>query len=257
MKSILAAAAALLGAAILLSGCGKADDSSTLIVATEATFPPYEFRDKGEIVGFDIDIVRLVAEKLGRKMKVEDTKFDSIIAHVVTGKAHVGASGITVTEERAKKVLFTIPYETAAQRIIVPKGSKIVGKEDLKNNVRIGCQAGTTAYDYIRQNIIPDKNSPLIQQYDNGCLAVEALKAGKLDAVVLDEGPAATLVSQNMDSLILLDVPLTKEEYAFALNRKDLELCKAFNEVILELRKTGKLRELKDKNQKIADSQEK
>lgn len=76
MKSILAAAAAILGAAILLSGCGKADDSSTLIVATEATFPPYEFRDKGEIVGFDIDIVRLVAEKLGRKMKVEDTKFD-------------------------------------------------------------------------------------------------------------------------------------------------------------------------------------
>jgi len=253
-------AVAVFAAALLFTACGDnktAAKDNTLIVATEATFPPYDFRDKGEIVGFDMDIVREVGKKLNRPVHFEDTKFDSVISHVVTGKAHIGASGITVTEERKKNVLFTIPYETAAQRIIVPKGSWITCKEDLKKNVSIGCQSGTTAYDYVRKNIITDKSSPLLQQFANGCLTVEALKAKKVEAVVLDEGPATTLVQQNSDVLVLLDEPLTREEYAFALNKKDVELCKAFNEVIMDLKKSGQLQLLKMKNQKIAESQKK
>ena len=225
-------------AALLLCLCGcdgerkKEKESDVLTLVTSANFPPYEFIDGQQIVGIDVDIVKAVARKLNREVKVIDTKFDSVIGHIVTGKADVAASGITVTEERKKKVLFTIPYSRSAQIILVRKNSPIQSGADLKTNKRIGCQSGTTAYDYLRTHVITKKNSPLLQQFDNGSLAVEALKIGKLDAVVLDEEPAQVLAQRNAKSIVALKEPLTSEEYAIALNKNDRELCAIFDAVI-------------------------
>ena len=103
---------------MFLSACGEnAESADKLVMVTEATFPPYEFRVGREVVGVDIDIVRAVAKELGRELEIKDAAFDSVIAHVITGKADIAASGITVTEERKKNVLFSIPYVTAAQLI--------------------------------------------------------------------------------------------------------------------------------------------
>lgn len=256
---ILAAAVSAAAAVLLFTGCGESKNTeNTLVMVTEATFPPYEFRIGSEIVGIDVDIVKRVAEKLGKKLHIEDTQFNSVISHVVTGRADLAASGITVTEERKKNVLFTIPYETAAQLIIVPVNSKLTRPDDLKGaGVRIGCQTATTGYDFVRQNIITNKNSDRIAQYGNGALAIEALKKGKVDAVVLDEGPATTLVKLNSTAIRLLDIPLTKEEYAIAINKKNQALCNAFNEVITELQKSGELQKLKEKNRELAGRQKK
>ena len=92
-------------------------------MVTEATFPPYEFREGNAIMGIDPEIMREVARRTGRELVIEDMSFDSVITAVVSGKADVAASGITVTPERRGKVDFSIPYVEAAQVIIVPKGS--------------------------------------------------------------------------------------------------------------------------------------
>ena len=102
---------------LLCSGASAADNGRILMV-TEATFPPYEFREENAIMGIDPEIMREVARRAGKELVIEDMSFDSVITAVVSGKADVAASGITVTPERRKQVDFSIPYVEAAQEII-------------------------------------------------------------------------------------------------------------------------------------------
>ena len=200
LKLISAVPAALL-LAFALSGCGRNDDK--LVMVTEATFPPYEFREGGKIVGIDVDLMKAVAKKTGRELVVEDMSFDSVIAAVQAGKADVAASGITVTDERKRQVGFSHPYVTAQQVVIVPKDSEIRGSADVKGK-RIGVQHGTTGDLYVTRNIREPERFP------NGSLAVAALDAGKLDAVVLDGEPSKVHVAVH-ENLVILDEPLTTE----------------------------------------------
>lgn len=94
-----------------------------LVVATNATYKPYEYYDNGRIVGIDIDILQAVADILGMNLSVEDMNFDAVITSVQTGKADVGAAGLTVTPERRKNVIFTLPYSECKQVIIVPNAN--------------------------------------------------------------------------------------------------------------------------------------
>ena len=112
-----------------LAGCGgdaATDDSAdekkeTLTMATNATFPPYEYYEGQDIVGIDAEIGQALADKLGMDFKIEDMEFDAIVNAVVSGKADFGAAGMTVTEERKLSVDFTDTYATASQVIIVTK----------------------------------------------------------------------------------------------------------------------------------------
>lgn len=118
----------------LLLCCGApAAENGRILMVTEATFPPYEFRNGNAIMGIDPEIMREVARRTGRELVIEDMSFDSVITAVVSGKADVAASGITVTPERRRKVDFSIPYVEAAQVIIVPKGSPIRRREDIRS----------------------------------------------------------------------------------------------------------------------------
>lgn len=236
LKLISAVPAALL-LVFALSGCGRNDDR--LVMVTEATFPPYEFREGGKIVGIDVDLMKAVAKKTGRELVVEDMSFDSVIAAVQAGKADVAASGITVTDERKRQVGFSHPYVTAQQVVIVPKDSEIRGSADLKGK-RIGVQHGTTGDLYVTKNIREPERFP------NGSLAVAALDAGKLDAVVLDGEPSKVHVALH-ENLVILDEPLTTEEYAIAVNRKNTALLEEINAVIDELRENGGLERIKAK----------
>lgn len=112
--------------------------NGTLIVATNAAFEPYEFMQNGEVVGIDIDMSQAIADKLGMELKIEEMEFDSIISAVSTGKADMGVSGMTVTEDRKKNINFTVPYTTAKQVIIVRNGNAestaLVSVEKFKND---------------------------------------------------------------------------------------------------------------------------
>ena len=217
---------------LLLSGC-KEQPKPRLTMATNATFPPYEYVADHKIDGIDPAIVRRIADKLGYELDIQDMAFDSVIAAVQTGKADIAASGITVTEERKKQVFFTDPYVVAEQVIIVKNNSSVKSKADLKK-ARIGVQHGTTGDTFVTKEI----KEP--ERFANGPLAVAALLADKIDAVVVDGEPAEVYIAQNQ-GLKKINEPLTSEEYAFAIGKHNPELLNKFNLELLKLRNSGEL----------------
>lgn len=218
------------------------DDSSsseggTLIMATNAEFPPYEYHDGGEIVGIDADIAQAIAEELGMTLEIEDMAFDSIITAVSSGKADFGLAGMTVDPDRQKNVNFSDTYAQAAQVIIVKEDSAIAGPDDLVGK-KIGVQLGTTGDIYAE-----DIEDAELERYNKGMEAVQALQQDKIDAVVIDGEPAKVFVSEN-EGLKVLDEPLTEEEYAIAIAKDNDELLEKVNTALATLKDSGKLDEI-------------
>lgn len=212
-------------------------ESGTLIMATNAEFPPYEYHDGGEIVGIDADIAQAIAEELGMTLEIEDMAFDSIITAVSSGKADFGLAGMTVDPDRQKNVNFSDTYAQAAQVIIVKEDSAIAGPDDLVGK-KIGVQLGTTGDIYAE-----DIEDAELERYNKGMEAVQALQQDKIDAVVIDGEPAKVFVSEN-EGLKVLDEPLTEEEYAIAIAKDNDELLEKVNTALATLKDSGKLDEI-------------
>ena len=214
----------------------------TLVMVTNAEFPPYVYHDGGEIVGIDVEICDAIAAKLGKTMEIEDVAFDSLIPEVVSGKADIGAGGITVTEDRKKNVDFSDVYTTASQVIIVKDGSDIAGPDDLKGKA-IGVQLGTTGDLYASDY---EKDGSTVERYGKGFEAVQALLQGKIDAVVIDQEPAKVFVNEN-EGIKLLDEPLTSEDYAYVIKKGNTELVEKVNKALAELTEAGEIQSIIDK----------
>ena len=218
-----------------------AESKGTLVMATNAEFPPYEFHDGGEIVGIDVEIAAAIAKELGMDFEVEDIAFDSIIPEVQSGKADFGAAGITVTEDRKQSVDFSDTYATATQVIIVKEdNTEIVTPDDLVGKT-IGVQLGTTGDIYAS-----DIEDATIEQYNKGFEAVQALSQNKIDAVIIDGEPAKVFVSEN-EGLKILDEAFTTEEYAICVKKGNTELLEDINTAIANLKESGELQEIVDK----------
>ena len=219
------------------SGDSKKDSKDTLVMATNAEFPPYEFHEGDDVVGIDADIARALGEEMGMEVKIEDMAFDSIIPAVTSGKADFGAAGMTVTEDRKKNVDFTDTYATATQVIIVKEGSDIAGPDDLTGK-KIGVQLGTTGDIYA-----DDIEDAKVERYNKGFEAVQALTQDKIDAVVIDGEPAKEFVAE-ADGLKILDEAFTEEEYAIAVAKDNDDLLKKMNEALASLKESGKIDEI-------------
>ena len=224
---------ALMGAAIL-AGCAK-NDSDTIKMITEATFPPYEFLRGQEIVGIDAEICKAVAEKLGKKFSAETVDFDSVIPAVISGKADLAAAGITVTEDRKKNVDFSGPYVKTGIVVIYKKSNPFTSVDQLKGK-RIGVQGGTTSETFVLEQL---KQEP--ERTKSPAEACASLKAGRCDFVIADIDPAKNCVKGEAD-LALSDF-ITSEEYAIAIKKGRPELLATVNAVIAELKANGKLAE--------------
>ncbi|MCB7304386.1 basic amino acid ABC transporter substrate-binding protein [Bariatricus massiliensis] len=231
----------VLACAVTLAACGskkegaddKGEDKKTLVMATNAEFPPYEFYEGDEIVGIDAEFAAAIAEKLGMELKIEDMAFDSIISAVQGGKADIGVAGLTVDEKRKKSVDFTDTYYTGRQVIIVTEDSTIAGPDDLEGK-KIGVQQGTTGDQYTTDDY-GDEN---IERFNKGMEAVMSLTQGKVDAVVIDDQPAKTFVSQN-EGLKILETEYIEEDYAMAVKKGNEELVKKVNDAIKALKDDG------------------
>ncbi len=216
------------------------ESKGTLVMATNAEFPPYEYHDGGEIVGIDVEIARAIATEMGMDFEVEDIAFDSIIPEVTSGKADFGAAGITITEDRKQSVDFSEPYATATQVVIVQEGSEIQAVDDLEGKT-IGVQLGTTGDIYVE-----DVEGATTERYNKGFEAVQALSQGKIDAVVIDSEPAKVFVAEN-EGLKILDEAFTTEEYAICVKKGNTELLDGINAAIAELKASGELQAIVDK----------
>ena len=209
------------------------ETSNVIVMATNAEFPPYEYYEGDEIIGIDVELVDAIAKKIGMELKIEDMAFDSVIPAVQSGKADLGASGITVTEDRKKQVDFSDTYYTARQVIIVAEGNtEITGPDDLAGK-KIGVQQGTTGDMFATD----DYGDECMERYNKGFEAVQALKQGKIDAVIIDDQPAKTFVSEN-EGLQILETEYVEEEYAFCF-QKGGDLVDKVNKAIAELKADG------------------
>ncbi len=223
-----------------LVACGnKGSNDKTLVMATNAEFPPYEYYEGDQVVGIDAEMAAAVAAELGMELKIEDMAFDSIIAAVQSGKADIGVAGMTVNEDRLKNVNFSTPYTQAAQVIIVKDGSSVTTPDDLTGK-KIGVQLGTTGDIYAG-----DIADATIERYNKGFEAVQALLQDKIDAVIIDREPAKVFVSQN-EGLSIVDEEFTVEDYAIAISKDNEELLTKINEALAKLETSGKLQEIKD-----------
>lgn len=216
----------------IFAGCGKSSD--ILVMATNATFPPYEYHEGNSIVGIDVEIANAIGEKIGKKIEIEDVEFDSIVAGVQSGKYDFGMAGMTVTDERKKNVNFSDPYTTAVQSVIVPEDSAIASVDDITSDMKIGVQQGTTGDIYASG----DYGEDAVTKYKSGPDAVQALLAGKVDLVIIDNQPAKSYVAAN-EGLKILDTAYAEEEYAIAINKQNDELLKEVNTALSELQADG------------------
>lgn len=212
-------------------------EGGTLIMATNAEFPPYEYYEGDEIVGIDAEIAGAIAEELGMTLKIEDMAFDSIITAVSGGKADVGLAGMTVTPDREENVNFSDTYAEAAQVIIVKEDSEVASPDDLVGK-KVGVQLGTTGDIYA-----DDIEDAQVERYNKGMEAVQALQQDKIDAVVIDGEPAKVFVSEN-EGLKILDEAFTEEEYAIAIAKDNDELLEKINTALASLKDSGKLDEI-------------
>ena len=244
--------AVLLSAMLLLAmaACGEQsqtpDDTqepAVLHMATEGTFPPYEYYDNGQLVGIDIEVAGAIAEKLGMKLETTDIAFDSIIPGVQAGKYDIGMAGVTVSEERLQQVNFSDSYATGVQVVIVKEGGKVQSLDDMADAI-IGTQSGTTGFIYASSDFGDDHVKSFTKTTD----AVEALTNGQVDCVLLDNAPAEALVDANPDAgLSILETAYTVEDYAIAINKENTDLQAKINAALAELVADGTLQSIIDK----------
>lgn len=256
MKKLTLALAALLLATFVLAGCSGGTASAppagsdqsaetasstapaaggTLVMATEATFPPYEYMEGTEIIGVDVDIAKEIAKAMGKELVIEEMPFDAVIAAVSSGKADFGAAGISVTPEREEQVDFSIEYATSKQVILTMKDSGISVDTDLNGKV-VGVQLGTVA-DLALTDDYPEVQ---VERYNKYTDAVSDLVAGRLDAIVLDSLPAESLKTMD-ENLVVSDNELFTDVYAICVKKGNTELLNAINEVLQKLLDEGKI----------------
>lgn len=216
---------------------------TTLIMGTNATFPPYEYVEGDKIVGIDAEIAAKIAEKLGMTLEIQDMDFDAILGSVQTGKIDFGMAGMTVTEDRLKSVNFTTSYAKGIQVVIVKDGGKVASLDDLaKDGILIGVQQNTTGDTYASDDYGTDK----VVQYKNGPDATAALIAGKIDAVIIDKEPAKSYVAANT-GLSILDATYADEDYAICVAKDNDELLNKINTALEELIADGTVKAIIDK----------
>lgn len=223
--------------ATLMTGCGKDE----IVMGTNAAFPPFESIEGGKIVGFDVEIAELVANKLGKELVIEDMEFGTLLAAVNTGKVDFVAAGMTATEERAKQVDFSDTYFQSKQVIIVNEGdTAIVGPDDLVDK-KVGVQLGTTG-----DLFASETEGVEVVRFDKAALAVMDLKNNKINAVIVDEEPAKKIAA-NQQGVTLLEAPFINEEYALAVKKGNEDLLKEINQVLADMKADGTYDKLYEK----------
>ena len=233
MKKVLAVILAAVLCMSFLTACGDKATSGkeVLKVGTNAEFPPFEYiGDDGEPDGFDIALIKAIAEKMDMDVEVSNMEFGSLIGAVGT-KIDLAIAGMTVNEERLQTVDFSNTYYEAVQYVIVPAGSTIASAADLKNKT-IGVQMGTTGM-FIAEEI----EGATVKNYNKGVDAVNDLVNGRVDVVIIDKNPAEVFASEYQGKVVAIDgaaFEFEPEYYAIALP-KGSDMVEKVNNALAEL----------------------
>ena len=262
-RNIIAGLAIVASATLALAGCASSNDTEpatdtasgpdyglvtegTLTVCSDIPYPPFEFEggDNGTgYTGFDIDLLDAVAKKLDLELSVQDVGFDALQSGttLAAGSCDVGASAMTITEERKANIDFSDPYYDSLQSLLVRTDSGIESINDLDGK-NVGVQQGTTGESYATENAT---GAALVQYPSDGELW-PAMQSGQIDAILQDQ-PVNLEHEKADDTYKIVETYNTDESYGFAfLKGERTELVTAVNEALQELRDSGEYQEIYD-----------
>jgi polar amino acid transport system substrate-binding protein len=245
-------------AALFVAGCGgddNEDDASTattegdiqlieegkLIVCTHLPYDPFQFQDdSGEVVGFDVDLLDLLADDLGVEQEVLDIEWEQITSGAVFAaeRCDIGMGAMTITEERADALTISDPYFDATQALIVQADADYATLADLEGE-RVGVQTGTTGQIYGEEH--EEEFGYELQVFDDLALQLNALKAGNIAAAINDNVPILTFVEDNPDTAMAAEFD-TGEQYGFPAMKDDANaeaMIARFNELLAEAQSDG------------------
>lgn len=236
-----AAVAGLLSAVLLAgAGAGPAAAAEPLRVATNAVFPPFEFHDSktGGMQGYEVDLITAMAKVMGRELKLEQMGFDAIIPAILSGTIDAGASGFSVTPERAKRVNFTMPFYKSGLTILVAKGSEgaIKGFDDLKGK-KISVQIGTTSQSYAKKI-----EGAQVSTFNSAGDAILNLIGGNCDAVINDKPVTDYILAQNKSlaaKTVHLPAMASADDFAMVTAKSNAALRDEMNAAMRQLKADG------------------
>ena len=246
--------AALVATGVLLAACGKKDappapaaapvasapaQAKVYVVGTDAAYAPFESQnEKGEIVGFDIDMLKAVAAKAGIEVKFVNTPWEGIFNALAQGDRDIVVSAVTITDERKGTMDFTQPYFDAQQLIAVRQDSKVAKFADLKK-LKVGVQTGTTGDEAVTK--LMGKTSTAIKRFESTPLALKELEAGGVDAVVADNGVVIHYVANNPGGKFrtVSDKDFVPEQYGFAVKKGNAELLAKLDQGLAGIKADG------------------
>lgn len=252
-------ASALLITGLLLSACGKKTETpapaasapvaaasapapapaKVYVVGTDAAYAPFESENpQKEIVGFDIDVVKAVAQKAGIEVKFVNTPWEGIFNTLAQGDRDLLVSAITITDERKQTMDFSNPYFDAQQLIAVKANSKVTKFDELKK-LKVGVQTGTTGDEVVTK--LQGKTSANIKRFESTPLALKELEAGGVDAVVADNGVIINYVANNSGSKFktVADKAFQNEQYGIAVKKGNTDLLGKINKGLADIKADG------------------
>lgn len=262
------AAFGTVAAGAVLAGCGNSNAASTdsssdaksdekkgmtliedgkLTVVAELGFAPFEYMDEktGEPVGFDVDVINAVAEKMGLTASyLPNQKFDTLVPIIKQGgKADVSIAAITITDERLESVDFSEPYLDSNQAIVVAKSSSETEETLNDASKQVVCQGGTTGDEWIGENLPDAVRVPV----DDVTAALTGVQTGLYQAMVVDLPVASYMLAQSFSDLeIVKEIP-TGEQYGIAVSKDNPELTQAVNKALEDMKSDGTMKEIETK----------
>ena len=244
--------------ATLLAACGKQTPSApapvaapaapaaaapaaakVYVVGTDAAYAPFEsMNPAGEVVGFDVDVVKAAAAKAGVELKFVNTPWEGIFKTLETGERDMVVSAVTITDERKQTMDFSNPYFEATQLIAIKTGGKITKLEDLKN-LKVGVQNGTTGDEVVQK--LQGKTSANTKRFESTPLALKELENGGVSAVVADNGVVQHYIQNNPGAkfVSIKDASFAPEQYGIAFKKGNAQLQKKMNEGLAAIKVDG------------------
>ena len=247
-----------LAASLILTGCSGQDESGTpakapdaagssdetekmekIVVGLDDNFPPMGFLDeKGEIVGFDIDMAKEAAKRMGVEVVFQPINWESKELELNSKNIDLIWNGLTITPKRQEQMGFTKPYLEDKQIIVVVKGSEIKGKTDLAGKI-IGLQAGSSSKEALEADQETLKSLENIVEYPNNNEALIDLKIGRTDAVVVDEVVGRHYIAKKPDDYVILEDNFGVQEFGVGLRKEDTQLLNELQKVLDEMKEDG------------------
>jgi len=243
LKKLIIGGCMLVMAGTVIGGCGTSTQttSNKLIVGTNATFVPFEFKDEKtqDYTGFDIDLIRAIGKRINKDVELKNIAFDALIPALNTHDIDVAASGMTITKARSEKVLFSSPYYENALAVVYKDGTNITSLDDLKGK-KIAAQLGTTGADLAHKI-----EGTTVKEFDHSNEALLELQNGGVDATVIDLPVAQFYSTKHPDQHIkFMAYPNTKEYLGLAINKDNKDLQEQINKAIADMKADGEFNTL-------------